>query len=82
MLASILNSKVAVAASVQVVRAFVRLRQMLATHKELAAKLAELETRFESHDENITALFEAVRRLMEPPARPWKPIGFAAPSKA
>ena len=82
MLASVLNSKIAVEASVQVVRAFVRLRQILATHKELAAKLAELETRIETHDENITALFEAIRQLMEPPARPRKPIGFAAQSKA
>src|SRR5271157_5901390 len=74
MLASVLNSQIAVEASVQVVRAFVRLRQMLATHKELAAKLAELETRIETHDENITALFEAIRQLMEPPARLRKPI--------
>ena len=64
------------------VRAFVRLRQMLARHKELVAILAELETRIESHDENITALFETIRQLMEPPARPRKPIGFAAQSKA
>ena len=82
MLASVLNSKIAVEASVRVVRAFVRLRQMLATHKELAAKLAELETRIETHDENITALFEAIRQLMEPPASPRKPIGFAAQTKA
>jgi hypothetical protein len=45
MLASVLNSKIAVEASIQVVRAFVRLRQMLATHKDLAAKLAELQSR-------------------------------------
>ena len=51
MLASVLNSMIAVEASVQVVRAFVRLRRVLATHKELAAKLAELETRIETHDE-------------------------------
>jgi hypothetical protein len=82
MLASVLNSKIAVEASVQVVRAFVRLRQILATHKELAAKLADLETRIETHDENITALFEAIRQLMEPPARPRKPIGFAVQTKA
>jgi len=81
MLASVLNSKIAVEASIQVVRAFVRLRQVLATHKELAAKLAELEARIEGHDENITALFEAIRQLMTPPAKPRKPIGFAAQSK-
>jgi hypothetical protein len=60
----------------------VRVRQTLATHKELATKLAELETRIETHDENIDALFEAIRQLMEPPARPRKPIGFAAQIKA
>jgi len=55
MLASVLNSKIAVEASVQVVWAFVRLRQVLATHKELAAKLAELETRIKTDDEVITS---------------------------
>jgi hypothetical protein len=78
MLASVLNTPVAVEASIQVVRAFVRLRGILATHKELAAKLAELEARIEVHDENITALFDAIRRLMEPPAKTTKRIGFAA----
>ena len=82
MLASVLNSKIAVEASVHVVRAFVRLRQMSATHKELAAKLAELETRIETHDENITALFEAIRQLMKPPAKPRKRIGFTVANKA
>ena len=77
MLASVLNSPVAVEASIQVVRAFVRLREILATHKELAAKLAELEARVEGHDENIIALFDAIRKLMEPPAKPPKRIGLA-----
>jgi len=81
MLASVLNSKIAVEASVEVVRAFVRLRHVLTAHKELAVKLAELETRIEAHDDDIVALFEAIRQLMEPPARPRKPIGFAAESK-
>jgi len=78
MLASVLTSEIAVEARIQVVRAFLRLRQMLATHKELAAKLAELEARIEGHVENITALFEAIRQLIAPPAKPRKPIGFAA----
>jgi phage regulator Rha-like protein len=82
MLASVLNSKIAVEASIQVVRAFVRLRQMLATHKELAAKLAELESRLDAHDENITAVFEAIRQLMKPPAKPRKRIGFTVANKA
>jgi len=76
MLASVLNSSTAVQASIAVVRAFIRLRQFLATHKQLARKLAELEGRLEEHDEEITALFEAIRRLMEPPDKPAKPIGF------
>jgi len=82
MLASVLNSPVAVQASIQVVRAFIRLREVLATHKELATKLAELETRIEAHDENITALFEAIRQLMVPPERARKPIGFSPQGKA
>jgi phage regulator Rha-like protein len=79
MLASILKSSVAVQASVEVVRAFIRLREMLAAHKELATKLAELEARIEAHDENITALFEVIRQLMEPPEKPRPRIGFRAP---
>ena len=76
MLASVLNSPVAVEASIQVVRAFVRLREILATHKELANKLVELEARIEAHDKGITALFEAIRQLMEPPDTPQRRIGF------
>jgi ORF6N domain-containing protein len=76
MLTTVLNSPVAVHASIQVVRAFVKLRELLSTHRELAKKLAELETRIEEHDEEITAIFEAIRQLMEPPNKPSKRIGF------
>jgi len=76
MVASVLNTRRAVEASLYVVRAFVKLRELLGTHKQLARKLAELEGRLEEHDEEITALFEAIRRLMEPPDKPSKPIGF------
>jgi ORF6N domain len=78
MLASVLNSPVAVRASIHVVRAFVRLRE-IATHKELARKLAELEARIETNDERITELFEAIHQLMEPPEKPQPGIGFRAP---
>ena len=70
MLASVLNSQIAVNASIQVVRAFVKLREMIATHKELAHKFAELEHRVESHDTHIQSLFDAIRDLMEPPVKP------------
>jgi hypothetical protein len=76
MLASVLNSPVAVRARLQVVRAFVRLRQLLASDQELARKLAELEQRVAGHDEHIQSLFEAIRRLMAPPTTERKRIGF------
>jgi phage regulator Rha-like protein len=76
MLASVLNSAVAVQASIAVVRAFIRLREILAAHKELARKLAQLEERIEEHDEEIVAIFEAIRELMAPPDKPGKRIGF------
>ena len=76
MLASVLNSSVAVEASVQVVRAFVRLRQMAMAHKELAEKLAVVERKLESHDEHIHNLFDTIRDLMEPAPEPRRMIGF------
>lgn len=68
MLASVLRSPRAVAMSVAIVRAFVQLREMLAGHRQLADKLAELETKLEGHDEAIGNLFEAIRQLIEPAA--------------
>jgi hypothetical protein len=76
MLASILNSDIAVQASVRVVRAFVRLREMVAANAQLAAKLEELERRLDSHDEAIVDLFAALKRLLEPEAKPKRQIGF------
>src|SRR5262249_32675628 len=76
MLASVLNSPIAVQASIAVVRAFVKLRKLIGTRTELAKKLADLEKRIEGHDEEIAALFEAIRELMEPPDKPAKRIGF------
>jgi hypothetical protein len=67
MAASVLNTPVAVAASVQVVRAFVRLRQLLAANAEFAQRLKELETKYVEHDKQLVVVFEALRQLMEPP---------------
>ena len=67
MLASVLNSPVAIEASVRVVRAFVLMREQLAANKELAGKLAELESRVSGHDAAIQDLFGAIRQLIEPP---------------
>ena len=68
MLASVLNSPVAVEASVRVVRAFVFFREQLLANRELAKKFAELEKRMDAQDQSIAALFEAIRRLLEPVA--------------
>ena len=76
MLASVLNSVVAVEASIQVVRAFVKLREVLTTHKELSLKFKLLEKKFDKHDEEIQALFEAIRHLMQPTIHPRRKIGM------
>ena len=76
MAASVLNTQQAIEASIFVVRVFVRLREILATHKRLARKLKELEARLGEHDEQIQVIFEAIHQLMTPPDTPPKKIGF------
>lgn len=80
MLASVLNSKVAVEASIQVVCAFVRIRTILSAHKELARKLDDLEKKYDSQ---FKVVFEAIRQLMKPkaPEPPKQPIGFVGGEK-
>ncbi|MDD5450051.1 MAG: ORF6N domain-containing protein [Candidatus Omnitrophica bacterium] len=68
MLSSVLNSERAIQVNIVIMRTFVKLRQILSTHKELAHKLNELEKRIEKHDTEIQAIFEAIRQLMEPPS--------------
>ena len=76
MVASVLNAKRAIEVSIYVVRAFVKLREILGAYRELAQKLSELERKVESHDTHIRSLFEAIRRLMGPPAQKVCHIGF------
>jgi hypothetical protein len=76
MLASVLNSPRAVKASVYVVRAFVRLREFISSHGELARKLDELERKVAGHDSDIGTLFAAIRQLMAPPGKTARQIGF------
>jgi len=77
MLSSVLRSERAVQVNIAIMRAFVKLRQILSMNKELAYKLAELERKIERHDTDIHAIFEAIRRLMAPPPIKPKPqIGF------
>lgn len=76
MAANLLRSEQAVKMSVFVVRAFVKLREMLSTHQNLAQKLNELEARLQNHDEQIIALIDGIRQLMHEPARRKRPIGY------
>ena len=77
MAANLLHSPQAMKVSVFAVRAFVKLREMLSTHRELAVKLDELERKLQNHDHQIVALIDAIRQLMlEPPARRKPPIGY------
>ena len=76
MLSSVLRSKRAIEVNIEIMRVFVKLREMLATHKELARRLSELEEHLRNHDQQIQSIFEAIQQLMTPPERPKKQIGF------
>jgi hypothetical protein len=76
MLSSVLSSPRAVQVNIGIMRAFVRLRETLSLHKDLAHKLADLERKIADHDGSIQSLFEAIRQLMTSPEPPRKEIGF------
>lgn len=78
MLANILKSPSAVRASIQVVRAFVRIRQRAVSHELLAKQLAKLAGKVGEHDIELRQVFAALRTILEPPSRPKRPIGFIA----
>jgi len=73
MLSSVLNSERAIHVNIEVIRAFVRLRQILSTHKDLARKLEELEKKY---DNQFKVVFDALRELMNPPVSKSRKIGF------
>jgi ATP-dependent Clp protease ATP-binding subunit ClpA len=82
MLSSVLGSERAIAVNIEIMRAFVRMRELLSSNKELARRFAQLEARIDKklaeHDEAITAILSAIRELMNPPADRRRPIGFTA----
>ena len=82
MLSTVLKSKRAVKVNVAIMRAFVKLRGMLETNRELAQKFSELERRVGKHDEDIAAIIEAIRQLMTPPEKQRREIGFHVHEKA
>lgn len=73
MLSSVLHSKRAIRVNIQIMRAFVRLREMILSHKELAKKLEVLEKKY---DAQFKVVFDAIRQLMAPPEKPRREIGF------
>lgn len=79
MLSSVLRSKRAVSVNIEIMRAFVRLRELLATHKDLANKLEMLERKY---DAQFKVVFDAIRELMKPPVANKRKIGFLVKERA
>lgn len=86
MLSSVLGSERAIAVNIEIMRAFVRMRELLSSSKELARRFAQLEARIDKklaeHDEAITAILSAIRELMRPPTPKGRGIGFTADLEA
>jgi len=76
MLSSVLNSKRAVQVNIVIMRAFVKLRELLASHTEVLRQLDQLERKYEQHDVQIKAVFDAIRRLIVAPRKAKRRIGF------
>lgn len=79
MLSGVLRSSRAVQVNISIMRAFVKLRELMMTHKDLARKIEELETKFNKHDENFIVIFQAIKKLLQVSREPNKkkpPIGF------
>ena len=81
MLSSVLRSKRAIEVNIAIMRAFVQLRKMIDSHAELSRKLSDLERKLGDHDEQIQAIFEAIRQLMAPPDNKVKKVGFTVKEK-
>ena len=76
MLSSVLRSKQAIQVNIAIMRAFIKLKEILSTNKELANKLSQLEQKTEKHDGEIKLVFDAIRQLMTPPETKKRKIGF------
>jgi hypothetical protein len=79
MLSSVLHCRRAIQVNIEIIRAFVRLRQMLASNAQLARKLADLERKY---DAQFKVVFDAIRQLMAPPNLKKRKIGFLVEEKA
>ena len=81
MLSSVLKSPQAILANIRIMRAFGHIREALETHRALARKLEELETKVGTHDEELKLIFEALKQLMAAPEKKKRPIGFSVKEK-
>jgi phage regulator Rha-like protein len=73
MLSSVLNSEQAIQVNIAIMRAFVKLRELLLSHKDLAEKIEELERKYQLHETDIQVIFKAIKKMLEPPDEPPKP---------
>lgn len=78
MLSSVLRSKRAIEVNIAIMRAFVKLREILATHTDVANKIEEIERAQKEHGAHINAIWKAIQKLIEPPPKPKRTIGFQA----
>lgn len=81
MLASVLNSKKAIEASIFIVLVFVRIREILSSHREIAIKFKELEQRLDTQDSHIKVIMSTLNEMLEPPEPPKKEFGFKVSEK-
>ncbi len=76
MLSNVLKSKRAIEMSIKIIDVFVKLREMLLTHKDILLKLEQIEKKLTGHDEDIQRIFEYLKELLNPPQKPRPRIGF------
>ena len=76
MLSSVLKSKRAIQVNIAIMRVFVKLKEIISNHKELALQLTKLEHKVAKHDQEIQNIFDVIRQLMSPPEKPKRQIGF------
>jgi hypothetical protein len=81
MLANVLKNKTAIQISIRVIEIFVKLREMLLTHKDILLKIEQMEKKITGHDEEIQMIFTAIKELLDPPPVKRKRIGFKVGSK-
>jgi hypothetical protein len=81
MLANVLRSKKAIQASLRIIEIFVKIREMLSTHKDVLLKLEQLEKKVTGHDADVQVIFQCLKQLLDPPREPRPRVGFRRPGE-